>query len=135
MAVLSGDGGGPALHAVRKVSTRLYLDIITPSLMFGMAMARIAAISMVAAGRPVSGTPAVGGSVPICQPALERQWEERQTTLPAELIYISSAGVPMPIPRDLMAISPEELDGPRREVERAEEAIKQAEAGHADDRT
>jgi phosphatidylglycerol---prolipoprotein diacylglyceryl transferase len=121
---------------IRKVSTRLYLDIITPSLMFGMAMARIGCfLNGCCWGGPCSANLPWAVRFPYASPALYREWEERQITLPAELIYVNSAGVPSPLPRDLMAMKPEELQGPAAAVRKSEEALKQAEAAHAGDKT
>ena len=70
-----------------KVSIRLYLDILTPSLMFGMAMARIGCfLNGCCWGGPCPAHLPWTVQFPYASPAQYRQWEERQVTLPAELI-------------------------------------------------
>jgi len=121
---------------LRKVSIRLYLDIITPSLMFGMGMARIGCfLNGCCWGGPC--TPALPWAVrfPYASPAMVREWEDRQLTLPAELIYVHRDGRAEPIPRDLFTMSPERRFGPRRELERAEQALRDAEARQAGEET
>ncbi len=121
---------------LRKVSIRLYLDIVTPSLMFGMAMARIGCfLNGCCWGGPCSEHLPWAVRFPYASPALHRQWEDRQVTLPAELISINSAGVPMPLSRDLLDMTPEERGAARVKFEQAEQALKDAEAQRADQKT
>ena len=121
---------------LRKVSIRLYLDIVTPSLMFGMAMARIGCfLNGCCWGGPCSEHLPWAVRFPYASPALYRQWEERQVTLPAELITINSAGIPAPLNRDLLNLTPEERDGARVRFEQAEAALKEAQAAKADEKT
>jgi phosphatidylglycerol---prolipoprotein diacylglyceryl transferase len=92
-----------------KVSIRLYLDIITPSLMFGMAMARIGCfLNGCCWGGPCTASLPWAVRFPYASPALCREWEDRQVTLPAELIYVHADGRAEPLPRDLLRMSPEE---------------------------
>lgn len=121
---------------LRKVSIRLYLDIITPSLMFGMAMARIGCfLNGCCWGGPCSPNLPWAVRFPYACPALYRQWEDRQVTLPAELIVFGAHDVAGPIPRDLLDLTPEEQYGPRLALEKAEQALADAEARHADAKT
>ncbi len=121
---------------IRKVSIRLYLDIVTPSLMFGMAMARIGCfLNGCCWGGPCPEHLPWAVRFPYASPALYRQWEERQVTLPAELITINSAGIPSPLNRDLLNLTPEELEGPRVRLEQAESALNEAQTAGADEQT
>lgn len=121
---------------MRKVSIRLYLDIVTPSLMFGMAMARIGCfLNGCCWGGPCSEHLSWAVQFPYASPALWRQWEDRQVTLPAELITINSAGIPSLLNRDLLDLTPEERDGARVKFEQAEAALKEAQAANADEKT
>lgn len=119
-----------------KVSIRLYLDIVTPSLMFGMAMARIGCfLNGCCWGGPCSPNLPWAVQFPYASPALHRQWEERQVTLPAELIYVNSNGVPSPLPRDLLDMTPEQQHGARLAFERADKTLRDAEKRGADEKT
>jgi phosphatidylglycerol:prolipoprotein diacylglycerol transferase len=121
---------------LRKVSIRLYLDIVTPSLMFGMAMARIGCfLNGCCWGGPCSEQLPWAVRFPYASPALHRQWEDRQVTLPAELISISSSGIPMPLSRDLLDMTPEERNAARIKYEQADQELKDAEAQRADQQT
>ncbi|MBP7937116.1 MAG: prolipoprotein diacylglyceryl transferase [Phycisphaerae bacterium] len=72
---------------LRKVSIRLYLDIVTPSLMFGMAAARIGCfLNGCCWGAPCDPNMAWGVQFPYGSPAQYRQWEERLMTLPQEIL-------------------------------------------------
>jgi phosphatidylglycerol---prolipoprotein diacylglyceryl transferase len=121
---------------LRKVSIRLYLDILTPSLMFGMAMARIGCfLNGCCWGGPCPASLPWKVQFPYASPALQREWEERMVSLPAELLFINSSGVAMPISRELLDMTPGQLDGPRLAVERAEQDLKNAQTSHADEQT
>ena len=82
-----------------RASLRLYLDIIAPSLAFGLAVTRI--------GCFLNGC-CWGGSCPTQlpwavhfpygSPAFVRQWQERTVALPAELIGVWSQTGPVPQP-------------------------------------
>jgi len=92
-------------------STRLYLDIVAPSLMFGMGMARIGCfLNGCCWGGPCSPQVPWAVRFPYASPAFIRQWQERMATAPAELIYVSSSGIPSRIDRDLLAMTPEERE-------------------------
>jgi len=43
---------------------------------------------------------------PYASPALHRQWEDRQVTLPAELIYVNADGQAQPLARELLDLTP-----------------------------
>jgi phosphatidylglycerol:prolipoprotein diacylglycerol transferase len=95
------------------VSVRLYLDIITPSLMFGMGMARIGCfLNGCCWGGMCPEDMAWGVTFPYASPAYVRQWENRQITVPAELLYINADGEAYPLPREAMELSPEERANP-----------------------
>ena len=94
---------------IRSKQIRLYLDIIAPSVMFGMSMARIGCfLNGCCWGGLCSPELPWAVRFPFASPVFYRQWDQRLVTVPAELIYVNSTGMPYPIPRDLLAMSPEE---------------------------
>ena len=124
---------GLAYIRLRGYSMRLYLDLIAPSIMFGMAAARIGCfLNGCCWGGPCDPQTAWAVRFPYGSPALYRQWEERQTTLPAELIHISAAGVASPLPRDLLGVSTEEREGAAMAYGRAVETLEAAKTAGAD---
>jgi len=125
-----------AYTRLRGCSIRLYMDIVAPSLMFGMGIARIGCfLNGCCWGGPCSTEMPWGVRFPYASPAFHRQWEERRVTVPAELIYVNSTGIPYPIPRDLLVMTPEERDSARLAFEEADAALKAAKAARADAKT
>ena len=117
-----------AYLAIKRVSLRLYLDIVAPSLMFGMGMARIGCfLNGCCWGGACGPELAWGVRFPYASPAFHRQWEDRQVTVPAELIVVFRDGTPALLPRDF----PEEVPEPLRRAERELEAAERALAGVA----
>ena len=80
----------------KRLPIRLYLDIVAPSLMWGLALTRIGCFLN---GCCFGGACTVPGtreaahfwavSFPFGSPAFTTQWQQRQTTIPAELIRTS----------------------------------------------
>jgi len=137
-------GALPALLAYlvyKRVSVRMYVDIMAPSLMWGLAFGRMGCFLNGCCWGGVcateDGRKALPWAVsfPYGSPAMASQWLSRQMTLPAELIYVGAAGEASPIPRDLMFMSQEKLFGPVRAFEKAQEALKQARDSQADAKT
>ncbi len=127
---------GLAYVRLKGNSTRLYLDIVAPSLMFGMGVARIGCfLNGCCWGGPCPPEIPWAVHFPYASPAFHRQWEERLVTVPAELIYVSPSGIPCPIPRDLLEMTPEERDASRLALEKARAALKEAQAAGADSNT
>ena len=87
-----------------RVSIRLYADIIAPSLMFGMAAARIGCfLNGCCWGAPAKTNLPWAIQFPYSSPAQWRQWEERMMTLPAELIVFNAMNESYPLPKDMVA--------------------------------
>ena len=117
-------------------SMRLHLDIVAPSIMFGMGMARIGCfLNGCCWGGFCEPDKLWAVQFPFGSPALYRQWEERQTTVPAELLYIDSQGVPYPMPRDLLALTPEERSGHKIKYQHAAKTLSDAKAAGANEAT
>lgn len=116
-------------------SIRVYTDILAVSTAWGLGIARLGcflngccfgSVCIDAHNQPLI-TAAV--QFPFASPALIRQWERRQITLPAELIDENSyRWEAMPLSRDMFSMSPEAREKPFRELERAEEIYLEAKA-------
>ncbi|MCK6486479.1 MAG: prolipoprotein diacylglyceryl transferase [Phycisphaerae bacterium] len=112
-------------------STRWYLDIVAPSLMWGLAFGRIGCLLNGCCwggvcldphdpARREAGLPwAI--RFPFASPAMTQQFAFRQMSLPKELIWFSPSGEAFPLPRDYLSISSHELYGPRRDWQKAVE--------------
>jgi phosphatidylglycerol:prolipoprotein diacylglycerol transferase len=122
--------------AIKKAPFRLYLDIIAPSLMFGMGMARIGCFLNGCCWGAVC-PPEIPWSVrfPYASPAAYRQWEERVITYPAELITTYYTGSASLINRDDLNFGPERRKGPEYAYRQAVEALEQARIRQADSAT
>ncbi|MHC4800364.1 MAG: prolipoprotein diacylglyceryl transferase, partial [Planctomycetota bacterium] len=108
---------------IKKVSLRLYFDIMAPSIMFGMGMARIGCfLNGCCWGGPCTAELPWAVRFPYASPVAYRQWEDRLITVPAELLLINEKGEPYApylIPRDMLSMSPEERYGPQKAVRQA----------------
>lgn len=112
-----------------KKSIRLYLDIVAPSIMFGMSMARIGCfLNGCCWGGYADASLPWAVQFPYASPAFYRQFDERMKAVPAELMFIDADGVPMPIQRDLINLPPEKRDGPMMKVRQLAQARQEAEA-------
>jgi phosphatidylglycerol---prolipoprotein diacylglyceryl transferase len=133
-----------------KVSLRLYLDILAPSCLWGLAFGRLGCFFN---GCCFGGLCVVGAAsgdahtkhaahqwavqFPFGSSAHARHWEDREITLPAELILTNeNLYLTAPIPADQLAMSVEKREGPLREYETALTALKKAKEEDAEsDRT
>ncbi len=120
-----------------KKSIRWYLDIAAPSLMFGMAMARIGCFLngccwgsvCVNEHDPAHHQKGLPWAVqyPYGSPAMVQQWEFGQLDLPKELLVRLPNGQTLPLPRDYVDVTREDLDGPDRDLRAAQEELEQSE--------
>jgi len=122
-----------------KRSIRVYTDILAVSTMWALGIARIGCFLN---GCCFGGVctddhrqPAMATAVqfPFASPALVRQWEQRQITLPAELISDGFSNSPtsyiweaMPVGREVLAMTPERRDKPRLKYEETERLYEEA---------
>lgn len=129
-------------------SLRLYLDIMTPSLMWGLAFGRLGCfLNGCCWGAPCEA-PKLPWAVqfPCGSPAQYDEWSKCEATLPAQLIHIDPrTGYAFPIPRDLLRMSPgkrlvgerrydqakEEYEKGRKKLEEQMEALRRDGAGGA----
>ncbi len=110
---------------IKKVSIRLYLDILAPSAMWGLAFGRIGCffngccfggLCVVAPGQAQPGQPwAV--QFPYGSPAQVKQWEDRKVTVPAELIITRQTQTVL-VPASSFRVPIEKIQGPENDVRR-----------------
>lgn len=92
------------LYAVwKRLSLRLWLDLVTPSLLFGMGVGRVGCYLYGCCWGTMCST-ALPWAVqfPFGSPPQQYQWESRQMVLPAELIMVDKTGVALPLPRPVI---------------------------------
>ena len=124
---------------IKRESLRLYLDILTPGLMWGLAIGRIGCYFngccfgklCVAAGSLTAGAaqPALPWAVefPYGSSVHRHQWEHRQVTVPAELV--ASQGIPpYLLPASTLSMPVERREGPTRALEAIKKKLDQARA-------
>ncbi|UCD27419.1 MAG: prolipoprotein diacylglyceryl transferase [Planctomycetota bacterium] len=108
------------------LSKRLYADLVAPSLLFGMGVGRIGCFLFGCCwggSCPESVPWAV--KFPFGSPPHNRQWQERQVTVPAELIFIDSSGIAAPMPKQILI--PDGLDKIKQKLDRKSAALAEAE--------
>jgi len=122
--------------AIKKAPFRLYLDIITPSLMFGMGVTRIGCfLNGCCLGAVCSPEIPWAVRFPYASPAAYRQWEDRVVTYPAELITVYFPGNASLLSRDDIYASPEQRSRPEQAYRKAVTALEQARKQQADAKT
>jgi len=120
----------------KKQSLRLYLDILAPSAMWGLALGRIGCFlngccfgGICATSSPASQVYAWAMPFPFFSPPQQRQWEERRVTVPAELVISSKNDlIASPLPEYLISMSPERRQGPLRKAKDAAKAFERTKA-------
>lgn len=131
---------GASLYLViKRVSWRMYMDIVAPSVMWGLAFGRMGCFLngccwgglCVDAHNEAALPWAV--QFPFSSPAYLRQWEERRVTAPAELLYTPQIlpGQSAPLARELLSLTPEERFGPIRQLEELQKQFEDAKAASA----
>ncbi len=91
---------------LKGVSLRMYCDIIAPAIVWGLAFGRVGCfLNGCCWGGMCDHAWAV--RFPHASGPQARQWLDRQLTLPAELLTVSSAGYAGPISRDVLDVDPE----------------------------
>lgn len=124
----------------KRIPLRLYLDILAPSTMWGLAFGRLGCFLN---GCCFGGACLVPGTAqaaypwavrfPYGSPVFWREWEDREVTVPAEFIVsLPDEMEPSLLPPFALSSSVEERQGPIRELADATEAYDRAKAGGAD---
>ncbi|MHC4798554.1 MAG: prolipoprotein diacylglyceryl transferase [Planctomycetota bacterium] len=112
----------------KRLSIRLYADIVAPSLLLGMGIGRIGCFLFGCCwGGPCGDHLPWAVEFSFASPPHQRQWENRLVTVPAELILIESSGTASPIPRDILALTPAQYDKLRAKLEEKASALADAE--------
>ena len=132
-----GPGDDPKGRPTHRPSVRLYLDIVAPAVMLGLAFGRAGCFlngccwggicAHEEDGKYVADLPwAV--QFPFGSSAQIRQWENRQVTVPAELIYEDPRNVNAPflVSASSIRAKPEEIELIRQQAEDAKEAFEKA---------
>ncbi len=137
--LLCAIAGASLYLVIKRASWRMYMDIVAPSVMLGLAFGRLGCLLngccwgglCVDAHNQAALPWAI--EFPFSSPAYVRQWEERRVTTPAELLYTPQIlpGQSMPLPRDLLSLTPEQRFGPIRKLEDLEKEFRDAEAAGA----
>jgi phosphatidylglycerol:prolipoprotein diacylglycerol transferase len=127
--------------AMKRVSVRMYLDILFPGAAWGLAFGRIGCLlngccwGGICVAPNGQATVPWGITFPYGSPAEVRQWENRQMTLPAELIVSIPGRMNQPylLPPTLIEMPPEEREGATAEIRQLDRDIKEAKALGLDD--
>jgi len=110
-------------------SVRLFLDIMAPSVMWGLAFGRIGCTLN---GCCFGGTcPAhfpwpLAVTFPYGSPAHIHHYQQNRATLPRELMHLDAFGLGRPIQREHIAMKPDEIYGPKNRYKKAGEALEAA---------
>jgi phosphatidylglycerol---prolipoprotein diacylglyceryl transferase len=81
----------------RRVSFRLYADLLAPSLALGLGVTRIGCfINGCCWGGPCPSETPWAVKFPYLSPAFQRQWQDRIKAIPAELIFVGHRGEAWP---------------------------------------
>ncbi|MEK7710800.1 MAG: prolipoprotein diacylglyceryl transferase [Planctomycetota bacterium] len=129
-----------ALYAAwKKHSLRLYLDILAPSTMWGLALGRVGcffngccfgAICTTGAAHQAALPWAI--SFPYGSPAHLRHWEDRKVTIPAELLSTSRVAIrPWIVPDTQLNMPIEKREGLIRRIKELDQAHKSAKTADA----
>ena len=113
-------------------SIRLYLDILAPSLMVGLAFGRMGCfLNGCCWGAPTQKVP-WALSFPYASPAFDLQWQKGLVSVPEQLLYGPGGhSLPMPIFREHIGMNQPAL----RTLEQAQHALEQARTNNADSKT
>jgi phosphatidylglycerol:prolipoprotein diacylglycerol transferase len=123
--------------AVRRVSVRMYLDLLTPAAAWGLAFGRMGCFLNGCCWGGVcvdqQGHAAVpwGITFPFSSPAETRQWENRQVTVPAELMATPDGMEAFLLPREQIIMPVEKREGPRAKLRAIEAQLVEMKAAGA----
>ena len=115
MEIYGGIIGGviacAAYIRLKRMSLRLFADIVAPSLLLAMGIGRIGCFLFGCCwGTSCPETLPWAVRFPFGSPAYQQQWENRLITTPGELVFVSPDGAAGPMPRQILAMSDRQLD-------------------------
>lgn len=140
---LGGFIGAVAATAVyaawKKHSLRLYLDILAPGTMWGLALGRVGCFfngccfgAICATGAAHQAALPWAISFPYGSPAHLRHWEDRKVTIPAELLYTPKETLrPWIVPDTQLNMPIEKREGLIRRIKELDQAHKTAKTADA----
>ncbi len=125
---------------IKKISVRMYMDILAPGVMWGLAFGRLGCYfngccfggicdvdHRDQAGAASSVVHRWAVQFPFASPAHRQQWEEREVTVPAELISTHAGQFyPTIVPNGDLQMPVEQRDGPATNYRDATDALKTA---------
>ena len=125
----------------KRLSIRMYLDIMAPGAMWGLAFGRLGCFfngccfgGLCAAASPDVPKYPWAVQFPYGSNAHMHQWDDRQVTVPAELVVTRGLASYL-LPATTLATPIERVQGARLEVERLEDALAKAAESKADEKT
>ena len=131
--------GAVGYMAIKRVSIRMYTDLLAPAAAWGLAFGRVGCLLNGCCWGGICVDPQGHNTVPWAirfphgSPAEVRQWENRQLTLPAELIF-TRPGVAesFPVSARLLHRPIDKVLEPFRDVRDLQETIREAKAQSVD---
>lgn len=124
----------------KKLSIRMYLDILAPGAMWGLAFGRLGCFfngccfgGLCAAGAPDVPKYPWAVHFPYGSNAHMRQWEDREVTVPAELIVARGLGSTL-LPAATLNAPMEKIQRPKLQIEELEKSLADAQKQKADEK-
>ncbi len=109
----------------RKLSIRMYGDIIMPTILLGLGIGRLGCFLYGCCwGGTCSASIPWSLRFPFASPAHQQQWHDRLVSVPAKLIFIDPAGAGAPMPRPNLKQSP---DDRRKRLDKVNQRLADAE--------
>ncbi len=111
---------------IKGYSARLFLDIMAPGVMWGLAFGRLGCTlngCCFGGTCPTNFPWPLAVTFPYASPAHTHHFQQYRVSLPRELMYIDSFGSPRPIDRERIAMKPKNIYGPRKQYKQASQAL------------
>jgi phosphatidylglycerol---prolipoprotein diacylglyceryl transferase len=115
--------------SVKKYSVRLFLDIMAPSVMWGLAFGRMGCFlnGCCFGGTCPTHIPwPMAVTFPYASPAHMHHLQTNRAALPREFLYMDGYGMVRPIAREHIAMRPDEILGPKKKYREARQAFEVA---------
>lgn len=110
---------------IKRISLRLWADIVAPGLLMAMGIGRIACFMYGCCwGGPCDADFPLAVQFPFASPPHTRHWEDRLVTLPARAILGTPSGISGLMPRELMQFPLDKLETKLAEATQELEAIR-----------